>query len=104
MPPRVNKIRHDENTRDKIQVANIVNRLQAFFFGTNDPVTKQPVKLDAVQVNVALALLKKKLPDLSSVEISGEISTTKVIRAPAVVATTEDWTSRHVPEQHRTEH
>jgi hypothetical protein len=95
MPARVNKIRHDENTRDKIQVANILNRLQAFFFGTNDPVTKQPVKLDAVQVNVGLALLKKKLPDLTSVEISAEITTSKVIRTPAVASTNAAWLDQH---------
>jgi hypothetical protein len=105
MPARVNKIRHDENTREKIKAAHIINRLQAFFFGTNDPVTKQLVKLDMAQVNVGLALLKKSLPDLTSVEISGEISTSKVIRAPAVSATVSDWASTHIPDHLKpTEH
>ncbi len=38
-----------------------------------------------------------------AIELSGEVIS-KVIRAPAVVQTTTDWTAKHVPEQHRTEH
>lgn len=94
MPARINKIRHDENTRDKIQCGNIINRLQKLVFGEID--------MPPHAVSAALGLLRKKLPDMASVEHSGEISTTNVIRAPAVVDDTQDWANQHVPEQHRT--
>ena len=104
MPARVKKIRHDENTRAKIQAGNILHRLQAYFFDQIDPETKQPVKLNPIQVTIGLALLKKTLPDLTSVEINQEISITRVIRAPASIKTPEEWAQTYVPPQHRTEH
>lgn len=89
MPARVNKIRHDENTRAKIQAGNIITRLMKFIDGE--------IKMEAAQVTAALGLLKKSLPDLTSVEISGEITTSKVIRAPTVQPTTLDWDKTHAP-------
>lgn len=74
MPARVNKLRHDENTRAKIKVALIIQRLQAFALGENDPSTKKPVHMDANQVKVSLGLLRKVLPDLSSVDHTGDLS------------------------------
>lgn len=92
MPARVNKIRHDENTRAKIQAGNIITRLMKFIDGE--------IKMEAAQVTAALGLLKKSLPDLTSVEISGEITTSKVIRAPAMATSTAEWHESHVPVQH----
>ena len=40
---------------------------------------------------------------LQSVQHSGEITTTKVIRAPILTPTVEEWTQEHVPKQF-TEH
>lgn len=93
MPARVNKIRHDENTRAKIQAGNIITRLTMFINGE--------IKMEAAQVTAALGLLKKSLPDLTSVEHSGEIATVNVIRAPAVVTSAKAWAEQHVPEQVR---
>lgn len=64
MPPRTVKIRHDENTRLKIQAAQIINRLQNHFEGTVD--------LSPTQIKTAEILLRKSLPDLSSVTIGGD--------------------------------
>lgn len=61
MPARVNKIRHDDETRAKIQAAQIINRLQGCVDGT--------VTLDAQQVSAAKTLLNKVLPDLSAVSL-----------------------------------
>jgi hypothetical protein len=57
MPARVNKIRHDENTRAKIKSAMIINRLQGHIEGKID--------LNATQVSAGLGLLRKTIPDLS---------------------------------------
>lgn len=97
MPARVNKIRHDENTRLKIQASNIVNRLQAFFFGHKDPRTDEVVKLDSTQVAVGLALLKKILPDMSLVEHTGEISTTYVVQSDLPIKNIDEWAKNNIP-------
>lgn len=94
MPARINKIRHDENTRAKIKVGNIITRLQKLIAGE--------IEMAPHAVTAALGLLKKTLPDMTSVEHSGEIATTNVIRAPAVSPDIDDWSNQHVPEQHRT--
>jgi len=96
MPARVKKIRHDENTRAKIQVAKIIGRLEGLIHGQND--------MPPHAVTAALGLLRKVLPDVNSVEISQEISITRVIRAPASIKTPEEWAQTYVPPQHRTEH
>jgi len=63
MPARKNKIRHDEQTRAKIQAAQIINRLHGHVMGE--------VSLDAAQVSSAKVLLAKILPDLKHMETSG---------------------------------
>lgn len=95
MPARINKIRHDENTRAKIKVAELINRFQAHFRGE--------VELSQTQIAAGKILLDRALPVLQSVEHSGEITTTKVIRAPALTPTVTDWQDQHVPKQF-TEH
>jgi len=95
MPARINKIRHDDNTRAKIQVARLINRFQAHFDGE--------CELTATQIQAGKILLDRALPMLQSVEVSGEVSMTKVIRAPSLADTAASWTAEHVPEQH-TEH
>jgi len=87
MPARVKKIRHDENTRAKIKVGNIIARLNGLIAGTID--------MPPHAVTAALGLLRKALPDLTSVEHSGEISTTKVIRTPNISTDTAAWLQQH---------
>ena len=96
MPARVTKIRHDENTRLKIKVAHLINRFQAHFDGE--------LELSPTQIQAGKILLDRALPVLQSVEVSGEITTSKVIRAPAIADTTAAWSDEHIPQQHRTEH
>lgn len=66
MAARVNKIRHDENTRAKIQASQLINRLEAHVLGDVD--------MKPTQVQAALGLLKKSVPDLSAVEHSGDMT------------------------------
>lgn len=65
MPARTVKIRHDDETRSKIQAAQIINRFQKCVMGE--------ITLDAQQVSCGKALLNKALPDLSSVSMDGEV-------------------------------
>lgn len=96
MPARINKIRHDENTRAKIKVAHLINRFQAHFDGE--------LELSATQIQAGKILLDRALPILQSVEVSGEISTSKVIRAPEVSANSGEWLNQHFPSPVPTEH
>lgn len=63
MAARMNP-KHDEATRQKIQTSQLINRLQSYINGE--------VKMETGQVTAALGLLKKSLPDLASVQHSGE--------------------------------
>lgn len=62
MAVRINR-KHDEKTRLKIQTSQLVNRLQSFAFGE--------VELTREQIKAIEVLLKKSLPDLSSLSIEG---------------------------------
>ena len=84
MPARVKKIRHDENTRDKIQVALIVRRLETHILGQSF--------LDATQVSAALGLLRKKLPDLASQELN---VTNEIPVLMGSIPTEEEWIEKH---------
>lgn len=55
---------HQDDVRAKIQASQIINRLMGCINGE--------CELSATQVNAANILLRKTLPDLSSVELSGD--------------------------------
>ena len=61
MAARIKKIRHDENTRLKIQAAQLISRLTAHAEGT--------VELSSTQVRSIEILLRKILPDLSDIKM-----------------------------------
>lgn len=64
MPARTNRIRHDDATRAKIRTSQLINRLTANALGTVD--------LNPSQVRSIEILLKKTLPDLAAIELSGK--------------------------------
>lgn len=66
MAARTKKIRHDGETRAKIQTSQLINRLEDHVLGKVD--------MKPTQVTAALGLLKKSIPDLSAVESSIEHS------------------------------
>lgn len=66
MAARVNKIRHDDETRAKIQTSQLVNRLTDHALGKVD--------LEPTQVRAIEVLLKKTLPDLSAVDSKGTMT------------------------------
>lgn len=65
MAARTVKIRHDEETRSKIQTSQLINRLEDHIFG-------RAPKMPATAVTAALGLLRKTLPDLSATQHSGD--------------------------------
>jgi hypothetical protein len=68
MAARTRRIFCDDNTRAKIQTTQIIKRLMGHILGE--------IKLESSQVTAALGLLKKTIPDLSAVEVSGELEQT----------------------------
>jgi len=75
MAERVNKIRHDEQTRAKIQAAQIINRFMSCLNGE--------VELSAAQVSAGKTLLNKVLPDLQSVSLDANVGLTVSIAKEA---------------------
>ena len=56
-------LKHDDNTRAKIQTSQLVNRLTKHVLGEVD--------MSSSQVSAALGLIKKRLPDLAAVHNTG---------------------------------
>jgi phage-related protein len=65
MAARINKIRHDDETRAKIQATQLIKRL------TDHALSEVPI-MESTQVKAIEILLKKTLPDLSNVQVGGD--------------------------------
>lgn len=63
MAARTTKIRHDDETRAKIQASQLINRLEDHALNG--------AKMEPSQIKAIEILLRKTLPDLSAVEMSG---------------------------------
>lgn len=72
MAARKLRIRHDEETRKKIQTTQLINRLTDHALGKID--------LSPTQVRAIEVLIKKTLPDLSSIEMQAEVDAEVGIR------------------------
>lgn len=94
MPTRLN-LRQTEQTRALIKANRIITRLQAFVLGRD--FQKKPVVMSSEQVRAAFGLLAKILPDLTSVQHSGEITHNYVARTPHISGSVEEWTEQHSP-------
>lgn len=66
MAARTTKIRHDDETRAKIQASQLINRLTDHALGE--------ISLESTQIKAIEILLRKTLPDLSAVEHSGDMT------------------------------
>ena len=94
MPARIRKIRHDDETRLKIKAGNIITRLQKLIAGE--------IEMAPHAVTAALGLLRKAIPDLTSVEHSGEVTKTYVVRMPAKPANMTEWSKQYTPKPTQT--
>jgi hypothetical protein len=63
MAARTVKIKIDDKTRDKIRTTQLLNRLNDHVFSDTD--------ISQTQMKAIEILLRKSLPDLSAVELSG---------------------------------
>ncbi len=66
MAARINR-QHDARTRQRIQAAHLIRRLQAFALGQDDPQSKRPIMMTQKQVAVALGRLNRTLPNLAGI-------------------------------------
>ena len=66
MAARTLRPRHQDEIREKIQVSNLITRVQKYALGELDDADISSNRLNAIKL-----LLSKTLPDLSSVEMSG---------------------------------
>lgn len=63
MAARTRKLLHDEETRARIKISQLINRLSAHAFGK--------VELSQTQVRAIEVLIRKRLPDLTSMAHTG---------------------------------
>ena len=89
MAARTRKIRHDDETRAKIQASQLVNRLQDHVLGK--------IELSPTQVRSAEILLKKTIPDLSSSENKTEVVHRYVARLPQKAPDAQAWQKQNAP-------
>lgn len=87
--PRTSRMAMSDDHRLKIKNSNILNVLIEHVQGTRE--------MSATQVSAGIALLRKVLPDLSSVEQSGEVQVSYVARMPAPPADMNEWQQRYAP-------
>lgn len=74
MAARIRKILCDEQTRSKIKTTQLIKRLQYHIFNEKDPQSGEVVRLDPSQIKAIEILLRKTLPDLSSIEGNVNVS------------------------------
>jgi hypothetical protein len=89
MATRTRKIRHDDETRAKIQASQLINRLSEHVLGK--------CEMTATQVTAGLGLLRKVLPDLAASHNTNETTVNYVARMPEVAATVQKWQQQHTP-------
>ena len=70
------RLTHNQKTRDKIQTSMLVQRIEKFIETDQETGIAADgtlgVKMTGPQVTAAMGLLKKTIPDLSSVELAGK--------------------------------
>ena len=75
MAARLNKA-HQDDVRAKIQTTQLINRLQCYALGKAAPNAEDgddsPLEIDAGRLKAIEILLRKSLPDLSSVTHKGD--------------------------------
>ena len=75
MAPRLNAA-HQDDVRLKIKTTQLINRLQCFALGEKAPNAKADdtakLELDGLKLKAIEILLRKSLPDLSSVTHKGD--------------------------------
>tara|TARA_R110000868_G_scaffold158656_2_gene386949 strand:- start:391 stop:714 length:324 start_codon:yes stop_codon:yes gene_type:complete len=73
-PKSLPTLKLEAEARERIETANIIDRLNGYVLGKYDPVSMggKIIDLSQNQVRAAIALLRKTVPDLANVEVSGK--------------------------------
>jgi hypothetical protein len=80
---------HSEAAREKIRASLIIDRMQAHFEGK--------IELTMTQIRVGEILLRKCVPDLTAIDISGQLTHHRyVVEMPATLSE-EEWTKKYSP-------
>ena len=79
-----------ESVRGRIKAGGIVFLLHKHIVGERE--------MSPTQVQAALGLLRKCVPDMASVEHKGEITHNYIARTPNVEANTEEWIKQYQPQ------
>lgn len=87
MAARVKKLLHDEETRARIQISQIINRLEGHVFGK--------IELSPTQVKSAEILLRKRLPDLTAADNKTEVTHVYVAELPPVALSPDEWQAQN---------
>jgi hypothetical protein len=77
--------------RVKIKNSNILNALIEHVEGKRE--------MAATQVSAGIALLRKVMPDLASIEHSGEVITHYVAELPSVSVDADKWVEQYAPKR-----
>lgn len=70
MAARLNP-KQDDRARSSIKTSQLLNRLNSFIFEGTDGKTGKLVEIDPVRLKAIEILLRKSLPDLSTVTLEG---------------------------------
>ena len=89
MAARTRKTELSDAWRDKIRVTMLLLALEKHALGQQ--------KMGATQIRAAEILLRKVVPDLSSMAYTGEITHRYVARVPEVSPSVDAWEREHVP-------
>jgi hypothetical protein len=81
-----NKAWTPDRVRERIQASMLANRLADHAFGK--------CEMSNTQVTAALGLLKKCVPDLASIEHSGDVTQHFVMELPIAAESTETWSQQ----------
>ena len=74
MAARIHRVEHSDEVRQRIQVSQLINRLQDHVF--------KEVEVSATQLKAIEVLLRKALPDLSQLQHTGKDGGDLVISLP----------------------
>lgn len=76
-----------DNVRERIKTSMLINRLQDHALGA--------VELSATQIKAIEILIRKVLPDLAAVDLSGNMEHSFVAALPETIKRLQDWQAQN---------
>ena len=82
-----NNLRHDEKTRQRIQTTQLIKRLESHALGD--------IELKTSQIKAIEILLRKTVPDLQAVEMSGGENPVQFVVSGQPAMSSKEWLEKH---------